>query len=60
MCNLLFIVIQSLQVRLFMSARHNENNSPLIKMVYSHLKVNGKSELVALELYADGSLKRSS
>lgn len=43
-----------------MSTRNNENNSPLIKVVYSHLKVNGKSQLVPLELYADGSLKRSS
>ena len=43
-----------------MSTRHNENNSPLVKVVYSHLKINGKSELVPLELYADGSLKRSS
>jgi hypothetical protein len=43
-----------------MSTRYNENNSPLIKVVYSHIKVNGKSELIPLELYADGSLRRSS
>jgi hypothetical protein len=42
-----------------MSLRYNENNSPLVKVVYSQVKVNGKTELVTLELYADGSLKRS-
>jgi hypothetical protein len=41
-----------------MSMRHNENNSPLVKVVYSQVKVNGKTELVPLELYADGSLRR--
>lgn len=42
-----------------MSIRYNENHAPLIKVVYSQVKVNGKIELVPLELYADGSLKRS-
>ncbi|MFH7026227.1 MAG: hypothetical protein ACHBN1_12685 [Heteroscytonema crispum UTEX LB 1556] len=42
-----------------MSVRYNENNSPLVRVVYSQVKVNGKTELVPLELYADGSLKRS-
>jgi hypothetical protein len=41
-----------------MSLRYNQNHSPLVKVVYSHVKVNGKLELVSLELYADGSLKR--
>jgi hypothetical protein len=41
-----------------MSVRYNQNNSPLVKVVYSQVKVNGKIELVPLELYADGSLKR--
>jgi len=41
-----------------MSVRYNQNNSPLVKVVYSQIKVNGKIELVPLELYADGSLKR--
>ena len=41
-----------------MSVRYNRNNSPLVKVVYSQVKVNGKIELVPLELYADGSLKR--
>jgi hypothetical protein len=42
-----------------MSVRFNENHAPLIKVVYSQVKVNGKIELVPLELYADGSLKKS-
>jgi hypothetical protein len=42
-----------------MSMRYNENQAPLVKVVYSQVKVNGKVELVPLELYADGSLKRS-
>lgn len=42
-----------------MSVRYNENNSPLLKVVYSQIKVNGKIKLVPLELYADGTLKRS-
>jgi hypothetical protein len=41
-----------------MSVRYNQNNSPLVKVVYSQVKVNGKIELVPLELYADGLLKR--
>ncbi|MEC4813100.1 MAG: hypothetical protein SAK29_07475 [Scytonema sp. PMC 1069.18] len=42
-----------------MSRRYNQNHSPLIKVVYTQVTVNGKTELVPLELYADGSLKRS-
>lgn len=42
-----------------MSVRYNQNNAPLVKVVYSQVKVNGKLQLVPLELYADGSLKRS-
>ena len=41
-----------------MSLRYNQNNSPLVKVVYSQVKLNGKIELVPLELYADGYLKR--
>ncbi len=41
-----------------MCLRYNENHAPLLKVVYSQVKVNGKTELVPLELYADGSLKR--
>ncbi len=41
-----------------MSRRYNHNQSPLVKIVYSQVKVNGKLELVPMELYADGSLKR--
>lgn len=42
-----------------MSRRYNQNQSPLVRIVYSKVVVNGKVELVPLELYADGSLKRS-
>jgi hypothetical protein len=42
-----------------MCVRYNDNKARLIKVVYSQVKVNGKTELVPLELYADGSLKRS-
>ncbi|MFN6569456.1 hypothetical protein [Dendronalium sp. ChiSLP03b] len=42
-----------------MSLRYNENHAPLVKVVYSQVKINGKIELVPLELYADGSLRRS-
>lgn len=41
-----------------MSLRYNQNNAPLVKVVYSQVKVNGKIQLIPLELYADGSLKR--
>lgn len=41
-----------------MSRRYNENASPLLKIVYSKLIVNGRLQLVPMELYADGSLKR--
>jgi hypothetical protein len=40
-----------------MCIRHNQNHSPLVKIVYSKVKINGKVELIPLELYADGSLK---
>lgn len=41
-----------------MSRRYNQNQSPLVKIVYSQVKIDGKLELVPMELYADGSLKR--
>jgi hypothetical protein len=42
-----------------MSRRVNENNAPLVKIVYSTVQNNGKLELIPMELYADGSLRRS-
>ncbi|HEY9599264.1 MAG TPA: hypothetical protein V6D33_16495 [Cyanophyceae cyanobacterium] len=42
-----------------MSRRYNHNHSPLEKIVYTKVNVNGKIELVQLELYADGSVKRA-
>lgn len=42
-----------------MCVRYNQNHAPLVKVVYSQVKVNGKTELVPLELYADGSIKRA-
>jgi hypothetical protein len=38
---------------------HNANGSQFVKIVYAQTNVNGKLELVPMELYADGSLKRS-
>lgn len=42
-----------------MSYAYNQNQSQFVKIVYSKVTVNGKVELVPLELYTDGSLKRS-
>lgn len=42
-----------------MSRRYNHNNSPLERIVYTKVSVNGKVQLVQLELYADGSVKRA-
>jgi hypothetical protein len=42
-----------------MSRRYNNNHSPLVKIVYSAIIINGKVQLVPMELYADGSVKRS-
>ena len=42
-----------------MSRRQNQNQSPLVKIVYSKVTVNGKVELVPMELYADGTLQPS-
>ncbi|WP_275574998.1 hypothetical protein [Neosynechococcus sphagnicola] len=41
-----------------MSLRYNKNQSPLLKIVYSQMKIEGKLELVPMELYADGSVQR--
>ena len=41
-----------------MSRIYNQNNSPLDRIVYSKVNVKGKVQLVPLELYADGSVKR--
>ncbi|WP_324631473.1 hypothetical protein [Phormidium sp. CCY1219] len=42
-----------------MSYQANQNKSPFVRIVYSKVKVNGKIELVPMELYADGTVKRS-
>lgn len=39
-----------------MSRHYNQNHSPLLKIVYSRAVIDGKSELIPLGLYADGSL----
>lgn len=43
-----------------MARLYNQEQSPLVKIVYTKVLVNGKIELVPMELYADGSLRRSS
>jgi hypothetical protein len=40
-----------------MARRYNQNQAPLLRIVYSKLSVNGKVVLVPFELYADGTLK---
>lgn len=42
-----------------MSYRYNQQKSPMVKIVYSKVRVDGKVQLIPMELYADGSLKRS-
>jgi hypothetical protein len=42
-----------------MCRHYNHNNSPLVKIVYAKEVINGKLELIPLELYADGTIKRS-
>lgn len=42
-----------------MLPRYRTNTAQFVKMVYSKVQVNGKLELVPMELYSDGSLKRS-
>ncbi|WP_255519333.1 hypothetical protein [Oscillatoria sp. FACHB-1407] len=42
-----------------MARRYNHNQSPLVKIVYSKVVVQGKIVLVPLELYADGTLQPS-
>lgn len=39
--------------------RHNNQRlSPLVKIVYTKVRENGKFELVPVEVYADGSFER--
>ncbi|NER32849.1 MAG: hypothetical protein F6J93_02010 [Oscillatoria sp. SIO1A7] len=40
-----------------MFGKHHRNKSQFVKIVYSKKTVNGKVELIPLELYTDGSLK---
>ena len=41
-------------------ANNNRNDTvSFVKIVYTTVKNNGKVELVPMELYADGSLKRA-
>jgi len=42
-----------------MALLYNQQQSPLVKIVYSKVVTNSKVELVPLQLYADGSLRRS-
>lgn len=38
---------------------YNQNNSPLLKIVYAMVKIGQQMELVAFRLYADGTLERN-
>ena len=42
-----------------MARHYNEHQAPLVKIAYSKVTVNGKTELIPMELYADGSVRRS-
>ncbi|MGI0492208.1 hypothetical protein ACN4EG_10365 [Alkalinema pantanalense CENA528] len=42
-----------------MARRYNDQQAPLVKIVYSKITVKGKTELIPMELYADGTVKRS-
>ncbi|WP_277875267.1 hypothetical protein [Alkalinema sp. FACHB-956] len=42
-----------------MARRYNEQQAPLVKIVYSKMMVKGRTELIPMELYADGTVKRS-
>lgn len=42
-----------------MSSQINQTKSQFVRIVYSKIQINGKTELVPMELYADGSVKRS-
>lgn len=42
-----------------MSLRYNSKQSPFVRIVYIKVKVDAKTELVPMELYADGSVKRA-
>jgi hypothetical protein len=42
-----------------MSYHHNQQQPAFVKIVYTQVKVNGKLELVPMELYADGTVQRS-
>jgi hypothetical protein len=54
-----FLNVRIVQGYCIMSRRYNHNNSPLERIVYTKVSVNGKVQLVPLELYADGSVKRA-
>ncbi|HEY9811575.1 MAG TPA: hypothetical protein V6D13_19785 [Halomicronema sp.] len=43
-----------------MSYHQQKQATPsFVKIVYSQIKINGKLELVPMELYTDGTVKRS-
>lgn len=37
---------------------HTTEKTSFVRIVYSKVKVNGRDELVPMELYTDGSVKR--
>jgi hypothetical protein len=42
-----------------MAYRRNHNGSRFVRIVYSQAEINGRTELVPMELYEDGSVKRA-
>lgn len=42
-----------------MSSHYSQNHAAFVKIVYVKVEVNHKVELIPMELYADGSVKRA-
>jgi hypothetical protein len=42
-----------------MSHRDNQNPVPFVRIVYSKVVINGKTQLIPMRLFADGSLQRN-
>jgi hypothetical protein len=42
-----------------MAYRRNQSGARFVRIVYSKSEVNGRTQLVPMELYEDGSVKRA-
>lgn len=39
--------------------QNNQTAAPFVRIVYSKVVINGKTQLIPLRLYADGTLQRN-